>query len=215
MTNENTLISAVRTATASLVSALAAYDAANVQSTPTNYNLVLIGDSRLNGDWNVLLGRTDILNLSVAGSKATDWLANWQANVQTIINSGAKKVIVQYGKNEVDAGKSVPAIAHDIQDVVAIIGNHTTARVGVLGTLPVSDTVSNATALNVAINQLQGAIPPQVASASPSGFWYQGYQNMVSGGYLISAYTNDGSHLNENGKQIYKNSIATLEAMIP
>lgn len=217
MSGETIFISSVRAATASLVAALADYDAANAQTPPAStYSLVLVGDSRLNGDWNALLGRTNILNLSVAGSKATDWLANWQANVQTIKDSGAKKVIVQYGKNDVDAGKTAAVIAHDIQDIVSLIGYHAPGvRVGVLGTLPVSATYQNASTINQVISQLNSALPNKVATASPVGVWHQGFQSLVDNWALVSSATDDGSHLNATAKSTYKTSITALEAAIP
>lgn len=224
MAGESTLIVAVRSATQALTAALAAYEAANAPApTPAPpppaapvYRLILVGDSRLNGDWNALLGRNDILNLSVAGTKASDWLANWSANCQAIRDSGAKKVIVQFGKNDVDAGKTPAVIAHEIQDIVSLIGTYTSARVGVLGPLPVSANSQNAAYINQQINQLQGAIPPKVAAASPTGVWHQGFQTLVnSSDQLIPTYTDDGSHLNAAGREIYKSSIPALEALIP
>lgn len=201
MTKETDFINAIR-------AALAAYDAPS-----SSYAIVLIGDSRLNGDWNALLGRTDILNLSVAGSKASDWLANWQANLNLIPQS-VTKAIVQYGKNEIDAGMSSYDNAHGIQDVVTIIQTHRNIKAGALGTLPVATSISNSSYINAAVQNLLPFIASQMSSASPIARYYEGYQTLVSDGALLLQYTDDGSHLNAAGKEIYKNSITQLESLL-
>ena len=225
MSAESDFIAAVRAATAALVAALAALDAnaAPPVSGPP-YDVVLVGDSRLAGtdanakiDWGSLTG-LKILNLAVPGSKAVDWIANWQANVQAITNSGAKKVIVQYGKNEADSqgpNFTAASVAHNIQDVVALIQNYTSARVGVLGPIPVTTAVQNASVLNSFINQLQSTVPAAIAAISPPGTWYQGLSAIRSGDALNPAYSSDGSHFNAAGIQAYAPSISALAAAIP
>lgn len=187
----------------------------NSLSVPHPNPLVLVGDSRMNGDWNTLLGRTDIVNMSVAGSKASDWLANWPANCATITASGAKKVLVQYGKNEIDAERAVNLIAHDLQDVASIIQNHCPdVKVCVLATLPVLATSQNATYTNGQVALLLPQIISQMASASPVTAYLQGYQTLVDNGALMAIYTDDGTHLNASGKDIYKNTITQAEALL-
>jgi lysophospholipase L1-like esterase len=213
--SETLLIQKIRLAISEINVALAEY-ANNASILPQPTKLVLFGDSRLNGDWNVLLNRNDILNLSVAGSKATDWKAKWQENVQKVKDSGAKKVIIQYGKNEVDAGMSPAAIAHEIQDIVTLIGVYAPGvRVGVLGTLPVSIDSQNADYINTQINSLQSAILSSINATNPKGIWYQGFQSLVQNEAIKQEYTDDGSHLNNAGKTVYKKSILDLEALIP
>lgn len=204
MSAESDFITSVR-------AALATYDAS--VSPLTGPTLVLIGDSRLNGDWNSILGRTDILNLSVAGTKASDWLASWQSNLN-LIPVSVTKAIVQFGKNEIDASEAVSSIAHDIQDVVTIIRNHRSIKAGALGTLPVSTSTSGASTINTAVAALLPYISSQMSSASPASQYYEGYQTLVSSGALIGTYTDDGSHLNAAGKVIYGPSITTLEGML-
>lgn len=204
MTGESAFISSVR-------SALATYDTANASGdSPT---LALVGDSRLLGDYNTLLGRTDIINLAIAGTKASDWLTDWSGSL-SLIPSTVTKVIVQYGKNEIDANEATSNIAHGIQDVVTIMRTHRSLKAGALGTLPVSTGTSNSSTINSAVASLLPVISSQMSGASPVSQYYEGYQTLVSSGALLDTYTSDGSHLNSAGMAIYKNSITTLESML-
>jgi hypothetical protein len=206
MAGESDLINA-------LESALAKYRAAN-SPTINGPTLALIGDSRLNGDWNSLLGRNDIANLSVAGSKTTDWLANWQANIALIPNT-VTKAIVQFGKNDIDAEYTDYQIAHGLQDIATLIHNYTNITVGVLAPLPVTSTASGASNTNSRTAGLLPDIISECSNATPEIEYYEGYQTLVSSGALLSQYADTGgTHLNGAGRDIYKNSITTLEGML-
>lgn len=206
MVGENTFINSVR-------SALSVYDAANQ---PTSPILALVGDSRFSGDWNTILGRNDIVNLSVAGLRSQTWKDSWQVNVASI-PSTVRRVIIQFGKNDIDAEIPSAEIAQNIQDIATLIHNYGPSGVkcGVLGTLPVTVSAPNAAITNSKTQALLPFIVSKMASASPIVRYYEGYQGLVSNGALIAQNADSGgAHLNNEGKVIYASSLVALEAML-
>lgn len=180
----------------------------------SRYNVALIGDSRLADNisgtytWAGLLGRTDVISLAVPGEKAIDWLANSSSKIAQLKATGANIVIVQYGKNDVDAGKTASQIATSIGQIVNTIQSAiSTANIYVLGILPVAASSPNSQYVNNIIDQTGTLIYNAVGATR----WCQGYGGMKGNdNALIASYTDDGTHLNAAGRDIYKSILTSL-----
>ena len=150
--------------------------------------IAILGDSMLaRAEWRELLPELEVANLAIPGDYAA-WL---KGRIDPVLTSGAKRVVILVGINDVIERRSAAAIHADILETVAAL-RAADMQVTIVSTLPCSASATHCGNAAEVVADLNAAM----AKNSGGARYLDVAKQFAPDGYLLDQYTYDGVHMN-------------------
>jgi lysophospholipase L1-like esterase len=162
--------------------------------------IVMVGDSRIDeGEWEDLLGRTDIANRGISGDTTAGLLARfsetftWEADV----------CVIQIGINDLMQGSAVERVERNFRRILQQLTESKRARRIVLTSVLLTGEKSRE--LNTRVQELNVRLKRLAEETGVT--WLDVNQLLGPAGHLEAKYTNDGTHLTGEGYRIFASAL--------
>lgn len=153
-----------------------------LQYFPPQGDIAFVGDSHVErGDWNTILGRTDIANWGISGDVTEGVLSRPLPE--------AESTILLLGTNDLAAGRTPDAIASDIHEIIERIDG----QVLLVSVLP---TRGRYAARNLESKKLNTKIQGYCTERC---HFIDAWPSLATDGKLKAEYSSDGMHLSAKG----------------
>lgn len=158
--------------------------------------ILMVGDSRIDeGEWDELLGRTDVANRGVSGDTTAGLLARFDETFSRAFDV----CVLQIGINDLVQGAAIEQMTRKYDELLQRIRDRKLASVIVLTSVLLTGERSpeqneRVVELNSALKQL---------AAERGAIWVDLNAVLAPGGHLEEKYTNDGTHLNGEGYLVF------------
>ena len=167
--------------------------------------IVMVGDSRIDeGEWEDLLGRTDVANRGISGDTTAGLLARFAASFP----AEAEVCVIQIGINDLMQGSSVEQAERNLRELLQRLSDSKRARKIVLTSVLLTGEKSRD--LNLKVQELNARLE-RLAEERGATFVDVNHR-LCPNGYLEPTFTNDGTHLTGEGYKIFA---AALEPLLP
>lgn len=186
----------------------ALYNTLGVDST----NIVMFGNSLTHGgEWNELMGRTDIVNRGING----DIIQGLVDRLDAVVDGHPRKIFLLIGVNDVSHNLTADSIVTATCGMIDKIMERTpTTRLYVQSLFPINNSFKRYKAIfgkEDVIRQINAKLRPEVEKRGLK--WVEVNSFLVDDeGNLRSDLTNDGLHLLPEGYAIWRDILAPLMA---
>lgn len=158
--------------------------------------IVMAGDSRIDeGEWEDLLGRTDIANRGISGDTTAGLLARFAATFSV----GADVCVIQIGINDLMQGSPPEQVERNCRELLQRLSDSIPATKVVLTAVLLTGEKSRD--LNATVRELNTRLMRLAAERGAT--WLDVNKLLCPRGHLEQKYTNDGTHLTGDGYKVF------------